>query len=149
MVAGPEAWHVATVGAGRALEVAVATWLVVAIAATFAPWHRSGAVDRSSYEVVRSAVRLGVVGEGAQPAVATSWAFVPFGAAVALLGLARGHRRAASVLAALVGIGIGAFALAARPVPGAAWGATAALVVAAGLVLAATIATFVDQEVGP
>jgi hypothetical protein len=131
------------------LGVAVAVVLAAVVAATFAPWYRSGAVDRSSYEVVRSAVRLGVLGEGAQPAVARLWAFVPLGAAGALLALARGRRRAAGALAALVGLSIGALAVVVLRVPGAAWGASFALVAAAGLVIAAAAVTFVDLEVGP
>lgn len=127
----------------------MAVVLAVVVAATFAPWHRSGAIDRSSYEVVRSAVRLGVLGEGAQPAVARLWAFVPLGASGALLALVRGRRVVACVLAALVGVGIGALAVVVRSVPGAAWGASVALLAAAGLVMAAAAVTFVDQEVGP
>jgi hypothetical protein len=75
----------------------VAPVLIVLIGATL-PWGRSGAADRSSFELVRLARRLDVLDGGAATA-AKAWLAAPLVVAVVVVAGATGRR----TLAALTG----------------------------------------------
>lgn len=127
--------------AGRVPAAAMAVALAAAVACTFAPWLRSGATDRHSYDVVRAADRLGVLDSGLQESVAAAWFFVPFVAAVALVLVTMQRHRLAAAAAASVGLGDVGLALAVSSSPRhAMWGARAGLV-AGSLVLVLAVAT--------
>ena len=127
--------------AGRVPAAAMAAALAAAVACTFAPWLRSGATDRHSYDVVRAADRLGVLDPGVQESVAAAWFFVPFVAAVALVLVTMQRHRLAAAAAASVGLGEVGLALAVSSSPrDAMWGARAGLA-AGSSVLVLAVAT--------
>lgn len=84
-------------------EVALVGLLVVGIGLSFTDWAHSGRAGRSSYELVRSADRLGLL-EGRVASVgAVVWFFLPLVGAAAVVALAFGRRRLGAVLGAIVG----------------------------------------------
>jgi hypothetical protein len=131
----------------RWLGTVLGALLVLTLAATFAPWHRSGTTSRSSYEVVRSAERLGVLDRGLAPTVATAWAFVPAIGTVGLLALALGRWRWALGAAAAAGAMVAWFALVLQQAPGAAWGSVAALVASTALSIVVASAVMIPSSV--
>jgi hypothetical protein len=89
-----------------AVIVTVAAALVVVMAA-FLPWGRSGEADRSSFELVQAADRLGVL-TGRTRHLAVAWYLLP--ALVALLWIAATLRRPVAVAA--LGLAAGGLAVA-------------------------------------
>ncbi|MBV9950955.1 MAG: hypothetical protein JO291_03325 [Acidimicrobiia bacterium] len=81
------------------------------VAATFAPWVDSGAATRSSYEVVRAAQDLGVLGGWLQPAAAAAWYFVPLVGALSVLALVLDRPVLGAVLLAVTGAAIALLAV--------------------------------------
>ncbi|MEJ7585477.1 MAG: hypothetical protein WKF43_15675 [Acidimicrobiales bacterium] len=69
-------------------------WLMVAaghvaiLAGGFLPWVRSGRAWRNSYELVRTADRLGLVGDGIQRVLAVGWYLVPLLCGLTLAAIA-------------------------------------------------------------
>jgi hypothetical protein len=126
------------------LDVALGALLVVSVAATFAPWLRSGEARRSSYEVVRTADRLDLLGPSAERVGRIVWATLPLAAAVGLLALVRERRMLAGAAGAWVALAVGSLALALTRVPEVADdGVAIAAMAAAGLALVAG-ATLID-----
>lgn len=119
---------------GRSIDVLLGVLLLAAVAATFTPWLRSGDARRSSYEVVRSADRLELLGPVARRAGRVVWATLPLAAALGLLALVRERRMLAGALALWVAAACGSLAAALRRAPEAAdWGTGVAVVVAVAL----------------
>jgi len=128
------------------LGVLLVGLLIASVAATFAPWSRSGEARRSSYDVVRAADRLEVIGPTARRVGRVVWATLPVAAALALLAMARERRSLAAGIAGYVGVVQGSLALALDHAPDAAdWGGAVALVLAASLIVTAA-ATIVSEK---
>lgn len=78
-------------------------WLAVASAGTVVvgvgalPWHRSGSVERSGFELARVADNLGLVSDGGRRLLFTALFLVPLLAGLALLAAAAGRDRSAGV----------------------------------------------------
>lgn len=70
--------------------------------ASFLPWGRSGAVDRSSYDLVAAAVDLEVL-EGGAAQAARAWYLLPAVLGAAWLATALGRPVLSTVLAAAIG----------------------------------------------
>lgn len=116
------------------LDVVLAVLLLGSIASTFAPWLRSGESRRSSYEVVRTADRLELLGPVARSVGRFAWATLPLAASLALLALARERRAVAGALALWVAAVEGLLAASLRRVPQVAdWGVAVALALTVGL----------------
>jgi len=85
-------------------------WLIVTVGTAailvggFGPWVRSGRAWRNSYELVRTADRLGLVGEGAQRALAVSWYLVPLLCGLTLAAIALERPRLSHLGAAIVAV---------------------------------------------
>ncbi|MCB0972026.1 MAG: hypothetical protein KDA97_11020 [Acidimicrobiales bacterium] len=130
-----------------ALDAGLAVCLVLAAALTFAPWIRTGAVRRTSHEVLRAAERLDVLAGGPAAAVPVLWALLPLAAALGVLALARGARRAAAGLGLGVGLLEVAMGLAVMRAPRSAdWGAGGAVITGLLLVVVAIVALAVDER---
>lgn len=71
----------------------------------FLPWLRSGRAWRNSYEMVRTADRLGLVGDGFQRVLAVGWYLVPLlcGLTLAAVALDR-HRLSHIGITAVAGL---------------------------------------------
>jgi hypothetical protein len=72
------------------------------LAASFLPWGRSGAVDRSSYDLVAAAVDLDVL-EGGAAQAARAWYLLPAVLGAAWLAGALGRPLLSTALAAVIG----------------------------------------------
>jgi hypothetical protein len=72
------------------------------LAASFLPWGRSGAADRSSYDLVAAAVDLAVLGPAVAQA-ARAWYLLPALVGAAWLAGALDRPLASTALAALIG----------------------------------------------
>lgn len=117
-----------------ALDLVLGVLLVGAIASTFAPWLRSGDARRSSYEVVRTAERLELLGPVARRVGRVAWSTLPLVASLALLALARERRGIAGALALWVAAVEGLLAASLREVPQVAdWGVAVSLLLTVGL----------------
>jgi hypothetical protein len=81
--------------------VAAAAVEVAAIGAL--PWHRSGSVRRTGFELARAADRVGVVTGGPRRFLFVCVALVPLGGALVLLAVVLGRLRVAGGLACSVG----------------------------------------------
>lgn len=129
-----------TVGVRRsavALVVpAVLAVAAVAVVATFLTWLRVGSSERTSFQVVRAAERLDVVGGAGQALFAVLWAFLPFAVALGVLALALDRRRLGAVVLLAAGLVEASFAALVLRAPGLAGGGARIGLVAA-LVLAA------------
>jgi hypothetical protein len=66
----------------------VAMGIVSILVGGFLPWLRSGRAWRNSYELVRTADRLGLVGSGYQRLLAVSWYLVPLLCGLTLAAIA-------------------------------------------------------------
>src|SRR4051794_3066163 len=86
---------------------------IVTVAATFAPWVRSGSRDRSSYAVASTLDQLDVLHGWTRPAVTVLWYFVPLIAALAALAVAAGRRGLATTGFAVLSVLVLAFSRAA------------------------------------
>jgi hypothetical protein len=87
------------VGLGVLLAGAIAV-----VVGTFLPWLRSGTVWRTSYEVWRSADRLGVIeGTGAE-LLQAAWFLLPLGAGCLVVAVALDRARLSSAIAAVIGV---------------------------------------------
>jgi hypothetical protein len=75
-----------------------------AVAASLLPWVRTGARERSSYELLAAARRLEVLDSGAEHALLVAWRFVPLVVALGWLALALGWRRVAAAAGVIAGI---------------------------------------------
>ncbi|MCC5951055.1 MAG: hypothetical protein JJU45_03065 [Acidimicrobiia bacterium] len=102
-----------TSGDVRSARLAGALALVAALGGLL-PWHRSGSVDRSGYEVVASAGRLGLTSEGFAAVGVALWFLVPAiavaGVTLAVLGAVR-SAASASAVAGAVSVGVSAVVL--------------------------------------
>ncbi len=67
--------------------------LALVVVGSFMPWLRSGRAWRNSYDVVRTADRLGLVGEGHQRIFAVSWYLVPLLVGLTLTAIVFERRR--------------------------------------------------------
>ncbi len=80
------------------------------VVAAFLPWVASGGVERTSFETVRSAQRLGLAESSWQGVMLDGWYLLPLLGALALLALAL-HRvvlaTAIALVAGLVALGAG------------------------------------------
>ncbi len=133
----------------RWVDVVLSMLLLVAVGTMFLSWARSGNSARTSFELFRSADRLGLLdGAWAQLGVVV-WLALPFVAGAAVVALSLGHHRAGSVLAATVGFGLlgGVWVVKVGPLP-ADGGMTVALVVGV-LILAMAAAGSVRFPSGP
>jgi hypothetical protein len=72
------------------------------LAASFLPWGRSGAADRSSYDLVAAAVDLEVL-EGGAAQAARAWYLLPAAVGAAWLAEALGRPLARTALPAVIG----------------------------------------------
>lgn len=144
--AAPRGAHPDTRAAGspaRGVLVRVAPWAltattVVAVAATFGPWLRTGSATRTSYEVVRAGERLEVMTAGPQSVVSAIWAFLPMVAALSILASTLHRRYLAAGSAAVVGLAVAALAAVVTRAPRSAdWGAQAGLASGSALVVVA------------
>jgi hypothetical protein len=81
----------------------------VEVAAAFLPWVRTGERQRTSFELLGSARRLGLFPSGWERSVADLWYFVPLLVAVAWLAAAAGRSRtvvAGTTLAGVAGVAV-------------------------------------------
>ena len=81
--------------------------MAIAVAAAVLPWHRSGQVRRTGFELARAADRAGLVTETWQQALLVTAFLLPLLAAVAFLAAVAGRSRwvgAASCASAAVGL---------------------------------------------
>lgn len=90
-------WRIS--GLSDGLVVAATIGLLVG---SLLPWVRSGRTWRSSYELVRTADRLGLTDGRAQRQLVLAWFFVPLLCGVVLVLLALNRRTAARLVLALV-----------------------------------------------
>jgi hypothetical protein len=113
--------------------------VVLAMIVSFGPWVRSGAALRSSYAATRSATNLDLLHGTWAKAMGRSWSFLPLVGTLALLALVLDLRRAAAVLAAVLGLAETALALLVLRSPDLrAWGTVAGLFLGLALLGAAT-----------
>ncbi|MCP5029319.1 MAG: hypothetical protein GY929_23850 [Actinomycetia bacterium] len=127
----------------RWVDIGLSGLLVVAVATMFLSWARSGSSSRSSFELFRSADRLGLLdGAWAQVGVVI-WLALPFVAGAAVVALASGRRRVGAALAGGVGCGLlaGVWMVKVGPLP-ADGGMTVALVVGVLIVAMAAAGSF-------
>ncbi len=68
------------------------------------PWVRTGARERSSYELLAAARRLGVLTSGFERGALVVWPFLPLLVALGWLAFALGRRRAAAVAVVVAGV---------------------------------------------
>lgn len=119
----------------RALDYLLGGALALAVADTFAPWLRSGSSQRTSYQVVRAAKELELLGGRWESVIRAVWSFMPFLAAVALVAVVLGRTRPGAGLAVVVGAMEAVLALVVMKSPRSAdWGARAGLAVGLALV---------------
>ena len=85
--------------------VAMLVGLALVVVGAFLPWVRSGDSTRSSFAMVRSADRLGIVDDGLGLVVLRGWYLVPLVAASVVVLLTR-HRLRAAAIVGLVLAGI-------------------------------------------
>ncbi len=78
------------------------------------PWVATGERQRNSFEVVRAGHALGVLDDGVEKLAGQGWYLVPVVAALALLALAVGCRRAAAALGVVAAAAAIALALVVR-----------------------------------
>jgi hypothetical protein len=108
------------------------------VAATFAPWLRSGDAHRSSYEVIRAAEDLDLLDGWLQPVAAAAWYFVPLLGALVLLAAVLGRPILAAVLLGVTGASVSLLALGLTSGPlSTDWGSVAGMVGGILAVLAA------------
>jgi hypothetical protein len=108
-------------GGRSAATVALLVGLALVVAGAFLPWVRSGTSSRSSFALVRSADRLGVVDDGLGEAVLRGWYLVPLLAAIVLVLIASHRPRVAAgagLLLALVVAAVATVVLVAAPTTG-------------------------------
>jgi hypothetical protein len=74
-----------------------------AVAASLLPWVRTGARERSSYELLAAARRLDVLDSGVDHALLVAWRFLPLLVALGWLALAIGKGRLAGAAGLLAG----------------------------------------------
>ena len=85
------------------------------VAAAALPWHRSGAVRRTGFELARSVERAGLVTAGWQRALVVAVALLPLLAGAVLLALAAGRPRVGAGLTLASGaVGLASAAVVAR-----------------------------------
>lgn len=90
----------------RGVDLTLAGLLLAGVGAMFLSWARSGRSTRNSFELFRSADRLGLLdGTWAQLGVVL-WLALPFVAGAAVMSLALGRHRVGSGLGAAVGCGL-------------------------------------------
>ena len=131
----------------RSAPWALSVMAAVAVAVTFAPWLRTGAARRTSYQVVRAADRLQVLPPGPQAVITVAWAFLPLVAVLAAVAALWGRRRIGAALALLVGAGQVGLAVAVKFAPRAAdWGTTAGLVAGSALVVVALVTAITSRS---
>jgi hypothetical protein len=121
--------------AARALPWVIVALLTAGVASTFAPWVRTGAARRTSYEAVRSAARLDLVeGTGAE-LFRVLWPFVPLVACLAILAIVLERPRLGALLGGFVGLALVTFAVLVSRVPDLGdWGVTAGLLLGGSVV---------------
>lgn len=131
----------------RGVPVLIGALLVATVAATFAPWVRSGESRRDSYEVARTAATLDVVDGAAATAARRAWPFVPLVSCLAGLAFVLDRDRLGTVLATVVGVLVVGFAIAVSNAPRhVAWGATAGLVLGAALLAVAVLSVSIRPQ---
>lgn len=135
--------------ANRAAQVATGALLVgtaVVVVGAFLPWVRSGTSSRSSFAMVRSADRLGIVDGGVGLLVLRAWYLVPLIAA-AVVVLETIHRRRAAAVVGLalsaVVAAVAALVLVAAPDPGV---GPVVAIAGAAMVLAGAVVALVDRR---
>ena len=83
-------------------------------AAAVLPWHRSGEVERSAFELARAADSLGLVTGGPRRLLFVCLAVLPLVAALALAAAVADRPRVAGVMSCIVGgVGLASVAVAA------------------------------------
>jgi hypothetical protein len=129
------------------LQVALGGGLLVA---SFLPWLRSGARNRSGYELVAVAGRLGFAEGGMQEWAARLWPVVPLLVTTGAVAVLAGRQRAAAALHTLAGAHAVAVAASVRAAPVAAEPAVTATLAAGTLLAAVAVATLVvSRRVAP
>jgi hypothetical protein len=94
----PPGWSTNHLGAAAASAAAT-----VVLGASFLPWARSGAADRSSYDLVASVRRLELL-DGLAADLAPVWFLLPAMVGAAWLAVALDRIRTAATLGAIVGL---------------------------------------------
>ena len=89
-------------GAPAMATAALLAGLALVVAGAFLPWVWSGSSSRSSFALVRSADRLGIVDDGFGLVILRGWYLVPLLAAIAVVLVTIGRPRAAAVAGLLL-----------------------------------------------
>lgn len=135
-------------GGGRGW-VAVAAGLVLILLGGFQPWVRSGRAWRDGYEVVRTADRLGLVGNGVQGAAAALWYLVPLLCGITLAAVALDRRALAHAGSMVVAAIAAAMAIVVLRSPLHAGRGVTLVLVGAALVAAGSIWVVVRRRSAP
>lgn len=100
---------------GRWAWIAVAPSALVVLGVGALPWHRSGSVARSGFELARVADNLGLVSDGSRRLLFTALFLLPLLAGLVLLSASAGWGAVTSVCTTAIGIiGLASSAVAVR-----------------------------------
>ena len=136
------------------LALAVTSAGAGVIVSVFGPWLRSGARNRSSFELIDLVERLGFAPGGVFSWAVRLWPFVPLLVVTATVATWAARHRAGGALGIATGLYVTGVAAAVRLAPNAGlvrtgWGPTAALVSGACLIVASAAALVVRSRRSP